>query len=106
MDIDNPNAKEDLQNVIKWFGSWKSSDIIPSDIIPDALSWTFDNIKWHAQKYYEDTVEGYVDAAKWQLSWAVKTLKWYYNSWVDQLTNTINDKITNTVNDELNKIKL
>ena len=106
MDIDNPNAKEDLQNVIKWFGSWKTSDIIPSDIIPDALSWTFNNVKWHAKKYYEDTVEEYVDQAKQSLSWAVKSLKDYYNSWVDQITNSITDKVSWAISWELEKIKL
>jgi len=103
MDVDNPNAKEDFKAL---FWSWKNSNIVPKDIIPDGLSWSWENVKWYAWKYYSDTVEDYVDKAKDSLSWAVKNLKDYYNSWVDQLTNTINDKVTWAISWELNKIKL
>lgn len=111
MDIDNPNAKEDLQYFIwtwitSWIGSWIIGSWKVSDLIPDSLSWTVQDIKWYAHKYYEDTVEEYVDQAKQWLSWAVKSLKDYYNSWVDQLTNNITDKVSWAISWELKKIKL
>ena len=103
MDVDNPNAKEDLLNLI-W--TWNIAKINSWNIIPDSLSWTRDTAKWYVNQYYEDTLQGYVDQAKQWLSWAVKSLKNYYNSWVDQITNTINDKVTWTISWELKKIKL
>ena len=103
MNIDNPNAKEDFKAL---FGTWKTWNIIPKEIIPDSLSWSWENVKWYAEKYYNDTVDEYVDKAKNSLSWAVKSLKDYYNSWVDQITNNINDKVTWAISWELNKIKL
>ncbi len=105
MDIDNPNAKEDFKALF-WSWGTSGSSIIPKDIIPDSLSWSRENVKWYAGKYYDDTVWEYVDKAKDSLSWAVKSLKDYYNSWVDQITNTINDKVTWAISGELNKIKL
>ena len=103
MDVDNPNAKEDFKAL---FGSWKNSNIVPKDIIPESLSWSWENVKWYAGKYYNDTMGDYVDKAKDSLSWVVKNLKDYYNSWVDQITNTISDKVTWAISGELNKIKL
>lgn len=103
MDVNNPNAKEDLKNLI---GSWNLPQINTDIIVPDSLSWTRDTAKWYVNQYYEDTLEWYVDQAKQWFSGVVKNLKDYYNSWVDIITNTINDKVTWTISWELNKIKL
>ena len=103
MDVDNPNAKEDLKYYI-W--SWSFYKINKEDIIPEGLSWSRDNVKWYVDQYYNDTVEEYVNQAKQWLSWAVQNLKDYYNNWVDQITNTINDKVTWAISGEMNKIKL
>ena len=103
MDVDNSNAKEDLKNLI-W--SWNIPKVDKKNIIPDSLSWKRDSAKWYANKYYEDTLEGYVDIAKDWLSWAKENLKWYYNSWVDQLNWIITDSISWMISWELNKIKV
>ena len=103
MDVDNPNAKEDLLNLI-W--SWNIPKINSWNIIPDSLSWTWNTAKWYASQYYEDMLEWYVNQAKQWFSWVVKNLKDYYNSWVDKITTSINDKVTWTISWELNKIKL
>ena len=103
MDVDNPNAEEDLKYYI-W--SWNLPKLSSWNIIPDSLSWTWNNVKWYAEQYYENTVEEYVDQAKQWLSWAVQNLKDYYNNWVDQITSTINDKVTWAISGEMNKIKL
>ena len=103
MDVDNPNAKNDIKNVI-W--SWKIPRINADDIIPDSLSWKRNDAKWYANKYYEDTLEEYVDIAKDWLSWAKESLKWYYNSWVDQLNWIITDSVSWMISWELNKIKV
>lgn len=99
MDVDNTNAKEDLQNLI-W--SWNIPKINTSEIIPDSLSWTRNDIKWRAEKYYTGKVEWYVDKAKEWLSWATEKLKWFYNDSIDDLNWTINEK----VNWEINKFKI
>lgn len=103
MDVDNTNAREDLQNII-W--SWNIPKINTKDIIPDNLSWTLNNAKWYANKYYEDTIEWYVDIAKKWLSWTTQKLKWYYNEWVDQLNWVISEKVNQAISWELNKLKL
>lgn len=103
MDIDNPNAKDDLQNLI---GDRNLKKIDTKSIVPDNLSWTLDNAKAYANKYYEESLEWYVDSAKQWLSWTTQKLKWYYNSWVDQLNNSITNKVNWTISWELNKLKL
>ena len=103
MDVDNSNAKNDLKNMI-W--SWNLPKIDTKNIVPDSLSWKRNEVKLYANKYYEDTLEGYVDVAKDWLSWAKENLKWYYNSWVDQLNWIITDSISWIISWELNKIKV
>lgn len=97
MDVDNPNAKEDLMNVI-W--SWN----IPQ--INSDGSWTRNSVKWYANKYLEGSMSGYVDKAKEWLSGAKETVKWYYNDWVDEVTRMVNDKVTWAISWELNKFKI
>lgn len=103
MDVDNPHAKEDLINLI-W--TWNIPNIKTWNIIPDSLSWTRENVKWHANKYYEDTFEEYVDKAKEWLSWAKETVKWFYNDSVDDLNEMISDKVNWVISGELNKFKI
>ena len=103
MDVDNPNAKEDLINLI-W--TWNIPKINTDNIIPESLSWTRDAAKWYANKYYEDTFEEYVDKAKEWLSWAKETVKWFYNDSVDDLNQMISDKVNSTISWELNKFKI
>lgn len=103
MDVDNTNAREDLQNFI-W--SWNIPKINTKDIIPDNLSWTLDNAKWYANKYYEENLQEYVNVAKEWLSWTTQKLKWYYNEWVDQLNWVISEKVNQAISWELNKLKL
>ena len=103
MDVDNPNAKENLINLV-W--SWNIPKFNTDNIIPENLSWTWDAAKWYANRYYEDALEGYVNVAKDWLSWATQTLKWFYNEWVDQLNWVISDKVNWVISWELNKIKL
>lgn len=103
MDVDNPNAKEDLKNFI-W--SWNIPQINTNDIIPDSLSWVRKDAKWYANKIYEDNLEEYVDKAKVGLSWATETLKWFYNDWVDELNGVINNKVSWVISSELDKIKI
>ena len=103
MDVDNPNAKEDLKYYI-W--SWNIPKINVDDLIPDDLSWTRNDARWYADKYYKDNLEKYVDIAKEWLSWTVQELKWYYNSWVDELNRMVNDKVSGAISWELNKFKL
>lgn len=103
MDVDNPNAKEDLKNLIH---SWNLPNINTDDIIPDSLSWTWIDVKWYANQYYEDSLEEYVYLAKQWLSWTVQDLKWYYNSWVDELSQMISDKVNWVISWELNKFKI
>ena len=103
MNVDNPNAKDDLKNTI-W--SWNLQKINTDNIIPDSLSWKRNDAKWYANKYYEDTLEDYVDAAKDWLSWTSQKLKWYYNSWVDQLNWIITESVNGLISGELNKIKV
>ena len=103
MDVDNPNAKEDLINLI-W--TWNIPKVKPDNIIPDSLSWTREDVKWYANKYYEDSVEEYVDKAKEWLSWVKENVKWYYNNWVDELNKMISDKVNWAISWELNKFKI
>ena len=103
MDVDNPDAAQDLKNLVQ---SGNLPKIDTDKIIPDALSWTRDNAKWYVNQYYEDSVEKYVDKAKDSLSWAKETLKWYYNSGVDELNQMISDKVNSAVSWELNKLKI
>jgi len=103
MDVDNPNAKDDLKNII-W--SWNIPKMNTEDLVPDNLSWTRNDAKWYANKIYEDNLEWYVNTAKEWLSWAVQELKWYYNSWVDQLNIIISDKVNEAISWELNKFKI
>jgi len=103
MDVDNPNAKEDLEYYI-W--SWNFSNINIDELIPESLSWTRNDAKWYANKYYENTFEWYVDKAKVLLSWTTQRLKWYYNSWVDELNLVIKDKVDEAISEELNKFKI
>ncbi len=103
MDVDNPNAKEDLMNLI-W--TWNIPKINTDNIIPESLSWTRDTAKWYANKYYEDTFEEYVDKAKEWLSWAKETVKWFYNDSVDDLNQMISDKVNWAISWELNKFKI
>jgi hypothetical protein len=102
MDIDNPNAKKDLQHYV--------SDWLPKintdDLVPDSLSWTRNDARWYANKYYEDTLQEYVDVAKQWLSWAIQDVKWYYNSWIDELNKMVSDKVNSTISGELNKFKI
>ena len=103
MDVDNPNAKEDLINYI---GTWKIPKIKTWNIIPNNLSWTREDVKWYANKYYEDTFEEYVDIAKEWLSWAKENLKWYYNEWIDELNQMVSDKVNWVISWELNKFRI
>ena len=103
MDVNNPNAKEDLINLV-W--SWNIPKINTDNIILDNLSWTRDTAKGYANKYYEDTFGEYVDKAKYWLSWAKETVKWFYNDSVDDLNQMISDKANSTISWELNKFKI
>jgi len=103
MDVDNPNAKKDLENLI-W--SWNIPKINTNEIIPDSLSWAWKDAKWYAEKYYSGKVEWYVDKAKQWLSWAKETVKWFYNDWVDNLNEMISDKVNWAISWELNKFKI
>ena len=103
MDVNNPNAKDDLKNL---FWTWNVPEINGDDFIPDSLSWVRKDAKWYANKYYEDTLEEYVDIAREWLSWAKESLKWYYNSWVDELNWVISDKVNAVISWELNKFKI
>lgn len=103
MDVDNPNAKEDLINLI-W--TWNLPKINADNIIPESLSWTRDTAKWYANKYYEETFEEYVDKAKDWLSWAKETVKWFYNDSIDDLNQMISDKVNSAISWELNKFKI
>ena len=99
MDVDNPNAKDDLKNLI-W--SWN----IPKIDMPEGLSWKRNDVKWYAEKYYTGKVGEYVDKAKEWLSWATQTLKWFYNDSVDELNWAITEKVSWTISWELNKFKI
>jgi hypothetical protein len=103
MDIDNPNAKEDLQYYI-W--KWKILKLNSDDLVPDSLSWVLNDTKWQASIIYENNLKWYVDIAKKWLSWAAQELKWYYNSWVDELNWIITDKVNQAISWELNKFKI
>lgn len=103
MDVDNQNAKEDLMNFI-W--TWNIPKINAEGIIPDSLSWTREDVKWYANKYYEDSVEEYIDVAKKWLSWAKETVESYYNKWVDELNEMISNKVNSVISWELNKFKI
>ena len=103
MDVDNPNAKDDLKYYI-W--SWSGSKINGDDLVPDSLSWVRKDTKWYANEYYEDNLKEYVDVAKEWLSWAVQELKWYYNSWVDELKWVITNKTSEAISWEMNKFKI
>lgn len=103
MDVDNPNAKDDLKNII-W--SWNIPQINSDDLGSGSLSWTRGTVRWYANKYYEDSMSGYVDKAKEWLSGARETVKWYYNDWVDEITRMVNDKVTWAISWELNKFKI
>ena len=103
MDVDNPHAKEDLKNII-W--SWNIPKIDPDNLIPDELSWTRNDARWYANKYYKDNLKWYVDTAKEWLSWTIQELKWQYNNWVDQLHGAISDKVNESISWELNKFKI
>jgi hypothetical protein len=103
MDVDNPNAKEDLKNFI-W--SWNIPQINTDEIIPDSLSWVRKDAKWYANKIYEENLEEYVDKAKVWLSWATQTLKWFYNDKVDEVNGVISDKVNWAISSELDKIKI
>lgn len=103
MDVDNPNAKEDLKNLI-W--SWNIPKIDTKNIVSDSLSWKRNDAKWYANKYYDDTLHEYVDIAKEWFSWAKQSLKWYYNSWIDELNEAISKKVNWAISWELNKYKI
>ena len=103
MDVDNPNAKEDLQHYVS---DWKIPQINADDLVPNSLSWTWKDVKWYANKYYEDTFEEYVGVAKEGLSWAKESLKWYYNDWVDEINRMVNEKVSGVISWELNKFKI
>ena len=103
MDVDNPNAKEDLLNII-W--TWNIPTIDTENIIPDSLSWARETAKWYIDKYYDDSIEWYVNRAKEWISWATETLKWYYNEWVDELNWIISDKVNWAISEEMNKFKI
>ena len=103
MDVDNPNAKEDLKNFI-W--SWNIPQINTDEIIPDSLSWVRKDAKWYANKIYEENLEEYVDKAKVWLSWATQTLKWFYNDKVDEVNGVISNKVNWAISSELDKIKI
>lgn len=103
MDVDNPNAKDDLQHYVS---DVKFPEINPDDLIPDSLSWTWKDAKWYANDYYKDTLEEYVDVAKEGLSWAKESLKWYYNDWVDEINRMVNEKVNEAISWELNKFKI
>ena len=103
MDPDKPNVREDIKY---YFSGSKLPKINTDNIIPDSLSWTLKEAKWYANKYYEDTLEEYVDIAKEWLSWARENLKWYYNEWVDELNKRVSDKVSWAISWELNKFKI
>ena len=103
MDVDNPNAKDDLLNLI-W--TWNIPDINADNIIPDSLSWTWQDVKWYANKQMEDTFWEYVDKARQWLSWAKETVKWFYNDSVDDLNEMISEKVNWVISWELNKFKI
>ena len=103
MDIDNPDAKDDLKNLI-W--SWNIPNINANNLIPDSLSWTRNDARWYANKYYEDTLEEYVDIAKEWLSWVKENIKWFYNDSVDELWNTVTNEINTKIVEWLDKIKV
>ena len=103
MDVDNPDAKNDLKYYI-W--TWNIPEINTEDLVPDSLSWVWNDTKWYVNKVYENNLEWYVDIAKQWLSWAVQELKWYYNSWVDELKWVIIDKASWVISWELNKFKI
>ena len=103
MDVDNPNAKNDLKYYL-W--SWNISKIKADDFVPDNLSWVREDTKWYANKYYEDNLRWYVDTAKAWLSWTVQELKWYYNNWIDQINWEITNKINDTISWEMEKFKI
>lgn len=103
MDVDNPNAKEELQNII-W--TWNAPKVDTTNIVPDVLSWKRNDAKWYANKYYEDTLQEYVEIAKDGLSWARENVKWFYNDWVDNLNEMISDKVNWAISWELNKFKI
>lgn len=103
MDVDNPNAKDDLMNII-W--SWNIPNVNTDELIPESLSWARGSAKWYANQYYEDMLSGYVNIAKEWLSWASETLKWYYNNGVDELNKMVSDKVNSAISWELNKFKI
>jgi hypothetical protein len=103
MDVDNPNARDDLKYYI-WSGNLPKIDT--DNIVPDSLSWARKDAKWYANQYYEDNLQEYVDIAKEWLSWAKENLKWYYNEWVDELNKMVNDKVSGVISWELNKFKV
>jgi hypothetical protein len=107
MDVDNPNAKDDLKYYI-WSGNFPK--INTDNIIPDSLSWARNDAKWYASKYYEENLgeylDEYVDMAKEWLSWAKESLKWYYNDGVDELNKMVNDKVSGVISWEFNKFKI
>ena len=103
MDVDNPNAKEDLINLI-W--TWNIPQINTDNIIPESLSWTREDVKWYANKYYEESLEEYVNIAREWISWAKDAVKWYYNDWIDDLNQMIRDKVNWAISGELNKFKI
>lgn len=107
MDVDNENAKEDLKSLIK------SKEIdIPSlnvnveDILPESLSWTWQDAKWYVNKYIDDSMQPYVDKAKEWINWVKESLKWYYNDWVDELNWLISEKVNSAISWELSKFKI
>lgn len=103
MDVDNPNAKEDLKHYVS---DWKLPKINTDDLVPDSLSWARNDAKGYANKYYEDTLQDYVGVAKEWLSWVKENLKWYYNEWVDEINRMVNEKVNNAISWELNKFKI
>jgi hypothetical protein len=54
MDVENPNAKEDLINLI-W--TWNIPKINSDNIIPDSLSWTRDTTKWYVKIIWINEIE-------------------------------------------------
>ena len=103
MDVENENAKEDLKNLV-W--DWNFFDSNTNITIPKNLSWAMGTAKEYANKYYEDTLEGYVNVAKEGISWAKESFKWYYNSWLDELNQMVTDKVNWVISWELNKYKI
>lgn len=107
MDVDNENAKEDLKSLIK------SKEIdIPSlnvnveEILPESLSWTWQDAKWYVNKYIDDSMQPYVDKAKEWINGVKESLKWYYNDWVDELNWMISEKVNSAISWELSKFKI